>query len=109
MKTCTGAHLLTALVREGDRRDPESAPHQVVVHTPVEQFLLMRQDVHLSKFFFSKRVQDNQDGDHLLLVAVPASPALRHMPLSLHCSQGRHLNKNIAHKDKKENRVKDAI
>ena len=57
MKTCTdtGAHLLTALVREGDRRDPESAPHQVVVHTPVEQFLLMRQDVHLSKFFFFQR------------------------------------------------------
>ena len=48
--TDTGAHLLTALVREGDRRDPESAPNQVVVHTPVEQFLLMGQDVHLNKF-----------------------------------------------------------
>ena len=42
------------------------------------------------------RVQDNQDGGHLVLVAVPASPALRHMPLSLHRSQGRHLTKNIA-------------
>ena len=48
--TDTGAHLLSALVREGDRRDPESAPDQVVVHTPVEQFLLMGQDVHLNKF-----------------------------------------------------------
>ena len=52
MKICRdiGAHLLTALIREGDRRDPESAPDQVVVHTPVEQFLLMGQDVHLNKF-----------------------------------------------------------